>query len=140
MILKITTILAVPFRVYIFESTDALKKCIRIVSKEKLGKKFFGLEVLNTAQNLPVFLLTIVSNKNIQGVKNVMNSYINIKITIYHEHSNYMLHPRPQMLKISYNSSWNYIGVFHTTLICDSQKYFAITVSCVVNLKLVFTD
>ena len=65
MILKITTILAVPFRVYIFESTDALKKCIRIVSKEKLGKKFFGLEVLNTAQNLPVFLLTIVSNKNI---------------------------------------------------------------------------
>ena len=65
MILKIKTILAVPFRVYIFESTDALKKWIWIVSKEKLGKKFFGLEVLNTAQNLPVFLLTIVSNKNI---------------------------------------------------------------------------
>ena len=44
--MKITKILTVPLKVYIFEPINALKKCLLIVSKEKLGETFYELDVL----------------------------------------------------------------------------------------------
>ena len=45
--MKITKILTVPLKVYIFEPINALKKCLLIVSKEKLGEAVYELNVLN---------------------------------------------------------------------------------------------
>ena len=50
MILKITKILTVPLKVYISEQINAMKKCILIVSKEKLGETFYELDFLNCNQ------------------------------------------------------------------------------------------